>query len=147
MSSLWYSQWLLFLLLFQELQNSQKSSIRDKTKQMHEKTVIMTSDTYQLRSLWWATRCKSIHLCKYQSGQISGRQSEAPDPLRVHPQWCHSTGENITSQVNGWRIKKGLQKKCWKQLTYKHVISPFVSGRITVEVFCKAWLHMCAFIL
>lgn len=32
-------------------------------------------------------------------------------------------------------------------VTYKHVISPFVSGRITVEVFCKAWLHMCSFVL
>lgn len=33
------------------------------------------------------------------------------------------------------------------ELTYKHVVSPFVSGRIAVEVFCKAWLYMCTFIL
>lgn len=32
-------------------------------------------------------------------------------------------------------------------MTYKHVISPFVSGRITVEVFRKARLNMGAFIL
>lgn len=32
-------------------------------------------------------------------------------------------------------------------MTYKHVISPFVSGRITVEVFRKAWLNMGSFIL
>lgn len=34
-----------------------------------------------------------------------------------------------------------------KEFTYKHVISPFVSGRITVEVFCEARLNMCSFIL
>lgn len=42
--------------------------------------------------------------------------------------------------------KKGGKTAC-KAMTYKHVISPFVSGRITVEVFRKAWLNMGAFIL
>lgn len=37
--------------------------------------------------------------------------------------------------------------KVCKNYTYKHVISSFVSGRITVKVFCKAWFYMCAFIL
>lgn len=57
---------------------------------------IQEKDTYQLLSLWWETRCRSIHLCRYQSGQISGRQSEAPDPRRGHLQWCHSTRWDIT---------------------------------------------------
>lgn len=43
--------------------------------------------------------------------------------------------------------RKNILKKCWKQLTYKHVVSPFVSGRITVEVFCKAWFNVRSFIL
>lgn len=45
--------------------------------------------------------------------------------------------------------KRGQKKKktACKATTYKHVISPFVSGRITVEVFRKAWLNMGAFIL
>lgn len=43
-------------------------------------------------------------------------------------------------------IKKRTKTDC-KVMTYKHVISPFVSGRITVEVFRKAWLNMGAFIL
>lgn len=113
MWSLWYSQWWPFLRLFQELQNNERGSIREKTEQTHEKIVNMTSEAYQLQSLWSATRCKSIHLCKYQSGQISGHQSEAPDPLQVHLQWCHSTGKSITSQVKeksierqkGWALK------------------------------------------
>lgn len=57
---------------------------------------IQEKDTYQLLSLWWETQCRSIHLCRYQSGQISGRQSEAPDPRRGHLQWCHSTRWDIT---------------------------------------------------
>lgn len=43
--------------------------------------------------------------------------------------------------------KKKRTKTACKAMTYKHVISPFVSGRITVEVFRKAWLNMGAFIL
>lgn len=54
-----------------------------------------------------------------------------------------------TSQVRGMtgELKWRKEKKCCKQFTYKHVISPFVSGRITVEVFCKARLYMRSFIL
>lgn len=46
-------------------------------------------------------------------------------------------------------VTEALQEpnNCWKEITYKHIVSPFVSGRITVEVFCKARLHMCSFIL
>lgn len=51
--------------------------------------------------------------------------------------------EHREGSFNG---KRGRKTAC-KAMTYKHVISPFVSGRITVEVFRKAWLNMGAFIL
>lgn len=32
-------------------------------------------------------------------------------------------------------------------LTYQHILSAFVSARVTVEMLSKAWLYMSAFIL
>lgn len=55
--------------------------------------------SYQRQSLWWATRCRSIRLCRSQNGQISNRQSALPELLPERLQWCHNTEEKVKSRI------------------------------------------------
>lgn len=124
---------------------------------------------YLHRSWWWGTLCKSTRLCRCQSERRLVRQSGLLGLHPAHPRWCRSTaGERHKgfqaeyTHTHVQFISPHLRLLCFAKkektraegflfkhevTTYEHVLSAFVSARVTVEMLSKAWFYMGTFVL